>query len=460
MLRRLREQSRQWWDQHLSQFGSPASFRLFSLGRSPLYRALVFHVWDYPFTRAGKLLIAAFCLSTLPGAITDEVPLYVVPVALLALVLVVSSIGSIFRMVSAIEEIFRIVFSIKSIFRLAKCQLRVQWPDRVSAGQTVTLMATVTNVGWLPVYDLAVACFSPPDAWEPVRDELTVAALGRGESVTLPVKLIAWQRGLYRLPLVRAFSTFPFHLFRNEVTVCPGASILVLPQFRELQEVRLEAGDRHQPGGIAYSSQVGESPEYIGNRDYVPGDALRRIDFRSWARLARPIVREYQDEYYSRIALVMDTYVAPRRRAGRKGFADFEAAISLTAAIAEAVSRSEALIDIFAAWPELHVFRTGRNTTPFEHILEILAGIGPCRSNPFEHLTPALSEQMPHIASFVGVFLTWDESRRQLCRRALEANCRVKVVLISALPVLPPNEPGIEFQSVKPRQVEEGLGSL
>ena len=71
----------------------------------------------------------------------------------------------------------------------------------------------------------------------------------------------------------------------------------------------LDVGKRYQPGGIALTSHIGESPEYIGNRDYRPGDSLRRIDPRAWARLATPIVREYSEEYYCRIALVLDTYV-------------------------------------------------------------------------------------------------------------------------------------------------------
>jgi uncharacterized protein (DUF58 family) len=371
--------------------------------------------------------------------------MYVVPVALLSLVLVLSGIGSLFRI---------------TWFGLVKCDVHPHWPERVSAGQTVTVLVTVTNTGRFPIYDLAVACFGLPEAWEPVRDDLTLPVLGRGQTQTISLRLIAWQRGLYRLPPLRAFSTFPFHLFRNEVTVVPGGTILVLPRFHELQEVRLDAADRHQPGGIAFSSQVGESPEYIGNRDYVPGDALRRIDFRSWARLARPVVREYQDEYYSRIALVMDTFVAPKRRPGKRGFPDLEAAVSLTAALAHAVSQSEALIDIFAAGPEVHVFRAGRHTTPFEHILEILAGIGPCREDPLPQLAPALEEQWPNVSSAVCVFLHWDESRRQLCRRALQEGCLVKVILIRVGRGPLPSEAGVEVLTFSPAQIEMGVSSV
>jgi hypothetical protein len=43
---------------------------------------------------------------------------------------------------------------------------------------------------------------------------------------------------------------------------------------------------------------------------------VRRIDFRSWARLGKPVVREYQEEYYCRIALILDTHVVPKKTWG------------------------------------------------------------------------------------------------------------------------------------------------
>lgn len=416
-------------------------FRLLSVRRSPLLRSLSFYVWDYPFTRAGKLLIFAFFLSALPGAITDEVPMYCVPVSLLALVLVMSGMGS--------------------VFRWSRIKVQAQWPDRVAAGSPVSVRVQLTNAGWIPVYDLAVACFGPPPGWEFVRDEMTIATLRRGDSAGLTIQLIPWQRGVYRLPPVRAFSTFPFHLFRNEVGRAESATVLVLPKFHELTSMNLEISNRHQPGGVALTSHVGDSPEYIGNRDYMPGDALRRIDFRSWARLARPVVREYQDEYYCRIALVLDTFVAPRRRAGRKGFTDLEAAVSLTAAVSDAVSRGEALIDIFAAGPTLHVFQAGRHRANFENILEILAGVGPCRQDPFIEVAPVLAEELHRISTVVCILLDWNESRRMLVQRALEAGCHVKVLLVRVAKTDEETATaGVEIIQLTPAQVAAGIGTL
>jgi uncharacterized protein (DUF58 family) len=189
-------------------------------------------------------------------------------------------------------------------------------------------------------------------------------------------------------------------------------------------------GFRYQPGGIALTSNIGESPEYIGNREYRPGDPTRHIDFRAWARLASPVVREFQEEYYNRIALVIDTFVPGRRRAPAEGFPQLEAAISLGATVADALSRGEYLIDIFAAGPQLYVFRAGRHTAHFENIMEILACVDACRSDPFETVAPALSDELNAISTVVCVFLDWDASRELLVRAAAEAGCSVKLLIV------------------------------
>src|SRR5690606_31114912 len=113
-----------------------------------------------------------------------------------------------------------------------------------------------------------------------------------------------------------------FYLGRSGKDAIPLPPIIILPSFEPLAGLTLPVGTRYQPGGIALTSHVGESPEYIGNREYVPGEPIRRLDFRAWARTGRPVVREYQEEYYCRVALILDTWIAPGRKAGPAGFAE------------------------------------------------------------------------------------------------------------------------------------------
>ena len=417
---------------------------------------MLFFIWTYPFTPPGKVVMMALSVSALAGAITDDMPIYQIPVTLAVLVMVASACGSVLRWLSV--------------------SISGEWPDRVTAGQTVRGDFTVTNNNRWPLLDVSLAVFKLPATWEGLREERMVPTLPAGESAKLPIRVIPRRRGRYVLPSVRAFSTFPFNLFRNQLGRKESRPILVLPRFEPLQRINVDIGQRYQPGGIALMSQIGESPEYIGNREYMPGDSPRHIDFKSWARLAKPVVREFHEEYFHRLGLVLDTFLprdwlslnwlpADWRRhpwLRRQGERELEAAVSLTASVAEVFARGEYLLDVFAAGSELHIFRTGRSTTPIDAVLDILAEVPPCRSNPFAMLTAALATELPHISALVCVFLCWDESRQRLVQAALDNGCRVKVIVIqrrnAPLPQL--DRAGVQVLCFTAEQIETGIGEL
>lgn len=373
-------------------------------------RRFAHYLWLYKVTMPGKLMIAGTTFAGMVGVSTLDIPAYHLVTLLAALLGVAWCAGLLLR---------------------PRLSVSGRFPDKATAGQPVTGTLTVSNRSRLPVFDVGMGFFNLPQGLRTLdggRD--LVPVLRRGASATVSVRLEPLRRGAYALPPLRAYSTFPFGLFRSGKTRITGGTLLVQPSFHPVESVDLPVSARYQPGGVALTSNVGESPEYIGNRDYRPGDPLRRIDFRSWARLARPAVREYQEEYYCRVALVLDTFVPGRRRPGPKGFPTLEAAIGLSASVADALTRGEYLIDIFAAGPELYVFRAGRHIAHLDNILEILACVDRCRSNPFESLAPALSGELGNISTVVCVLLDWDASREALVRAAREAGCATRVLLV------------------------------
>ena len=104
--------------------------------------------------------------------------------------------------------------------------------------------------------------------------------------------------------------------------------------------------------------------------------------------------------------------------------------MSLSAAVADALSRGEYVLDIFAAGPELYVFRSGRHTAHLDNVLEILACVEESRRNPFALVAPALVDELANISTVICVLLDWDADRQALVRRAAEAGCATKVVVV------------------------------
>lgn len=362
--------------------------------------------WLVRLTPAGKLVVGG-CLLALISTVGIQVPTDQLVAALAVL----------------------LAFSLAAGFILwPRLQVTGQFPTKATAGHQILGQFTVTNRSRLPAFDIELDLFHLPERLQHITQERSIPLLSPGESAGITLTLSVQHRGLFHLPDVWAYSAFPFQLIRFGRTRQKLGSLVVLPSFHPLTSLNLPQGSRYQPGGVAMSSHVGESPEYIGTREYLPGESLRHLDHRAWARLGVPAVREFQEEYYCRVGIVLDTFV-PRRLRERLRDA-LEAAVSLTAAIAETLSRGETLINVFASGPELYVFEAGRHTAHLENVLEILAGVEPSRSRPYEHLGPALTEQLESISATVCVFLDWDEPRRRLARAVVESGSHLKLLFV------------------------------
>jgi len=346
-----------------------------------------------------------------------------------------------------------------------RVHLDARLPEKAVAGQAVTAHLTLTNLSPICGRDIQ----AEPAAAVPYLEQTPAAPpmlLAPGATVHTRLTVLPRKRGLYPWPAMRVFSLFPFGLFRTAVRggantprQAGNGMLLVYPRFTPLAGIDVPINARYQPGGIALSSQVGESPEYVGNREYRPGDSTRHLHHRSWARLGKPVVKEYQEEYYCRVALVLDTFVPAPRKPGPDGFPELEAAVSLSAAVADALGRGEYLIDIFAAGPELYVFRAGRHTAHFDNVLEILSCVDACRRNPFERVAPALADELANISSVICVLLDWDAGRERLMHAAAEAGCSTKVIIVRDGPTTLPwrdTGHGGRFAQYTPAAVQAG----
>lgn len=412
----------------------------------PLYK--MWRSWCDEITAPGKWMVGALLIAGL-GTVTVQVPVYQIFCGL-ATILCVS------------------IFTGFLVFPAVKVDGSL--PDQTSAGSTVKGTMSVTNKSWFrPAYDINIGLYDLQDGLSENSQTNTIRYLAAGDSVEIPLSLTAGRRGLFALPPLRAYTSFPFNLFRIGRPIRSMESLLVLPSFHPLASVDIPLGAKYQPGGISITSHIGESAEYIGNREYIPGEPVRRMDFRAWARLGQPVVREYQEEYYCRIALVLDTWVpsgksseSPALRPSGKQqrearSAQLEAAISLTAAIGDNVSSGEYLVDLFAAGSEMYVLKSERHAAHLDNILEILACVEPGNSDPFENMVPVISDELQNISTVVCVLLGWDDGRKKLMQSIVESGCSLKVIIVSDDDPQTFDAHDFEGIVITPQQIQSGV---
>ena len=274
--------------------------------------------------------------------------------------------------------------------------------------------------------------------------------LGREERSRARLGLRCKKRGLFRLKGFRVQSDFPYGILHAYRIYPLESSLLVYPRFTSLSHFQLPVGRRYQPGGIAFASSLGDSFELIGTREYREGDNPRDIDWRATGRLNKPVVREYREEYFLRVAVILDTHIpdvgrdalgrvrsSPTSRSLKEAF---ERAVSLTAAVSDKMARDDYLVDLFAAGPNLYHLTAGRSIAYLDQILDILACVEESPIAPFATIEPELFDHLAQVTAVVCLLLDWDETRRAFIQRIQDSGAAVKVIFVRDEPfTLDPN---------------------
>ena len=314
--------------------------------------------------------------------------------------------------------------------RRPSARLEGRLPARLTAGRSASARVDVVPEGPRRGGPHALYWDGPlpdPAALEVLPGERALAAPAASR-VSVAVDLRPRRRGRYVLPRLGLARCDLFGLVRTRAVWLPETVVLAYPRYCTLDALPLPVGRRYQPGGIPLASELGDSLEFVGTREYREGDPPRRIHWRSWARLGRPVVREYQEEYFSRIALVLDTFLPPKPRPRER--ARFEAAISLLASVADHFGRSEEVVDILAAGPDLYEVSAGRSLGRLDDVLDVLACLEPSPAPPFESIGPPLFDRLERLTTVVAVMLEWDEARESFLRRVRAMGVALRVLLV------------------------------
>jgi uncharacterized protein (DUF58 family) len=227
-----------------------------------------------------------------------------------------------------------------------------------------------------------------------------------GQEARVFIELTPLRRGVIRLHDLRVALPDPFGLFQKCARVkAPAATLMVLPRRHPLPPIQLPGGAAFKITGETNTNAIGNSGEFVGLRDYRPGDPLRQIHWKSWARTGRPIVKELEDTFYPRYGLVLDTLCLDRTDIR------FEEAVSVAASFASAIDTSESLLDLMFIKNEAHIVTAGRGVERAEKLLEVLAGVTPERTGDFKALSELVLRHRDDLTSCLVILNGWDPQR-------------------------------------------------
>jgi uncharacterized protein (DUF58 family) len=147
---------------------------------------------------------------------------------------------------------------------------------------------------------------APPAAGDPSggKDSARFGALGRVELVRAYRSQL---RGTFALGDLRLCVVGPLGLVARQARFAGSQELAVEPALLRLREtLQLAASERWQDLGLRRLRRHGGEREFESLREYVAGDEVRRVDWKAFARRAKPMVRTYQVERGQELILCLD----------------------------------------------------------------------------------------------------------------------------------------------------------
>ena len=253
-------------------------------------------------------------------------------------------------------------------------------PARVEAGSTSTVRLHLDNVSRLPTGVLLMEDVLPYILGGRPRFVLDKVEPQGVREVTYPVR--SDLRGRFRIGPLSVRLTDPFGLCELSRSFATTSELTVTPVVTRLPAVRL-GGDWAGGGDAAARSIASSGTDDAATREYRHGDDLRRVHWRSTARVGELMVRREEQPFQSRATLLLDGRDSAHRGAGPGS--SFECAVSAVASIGVTLARSGFALSLLRENGEF----LSPPAVPLTEglLLDVLAGVGTSRAT---HLDDAV----------------------------------------------------------------------
>jgi len=260
-------------------------------------------------TTRGRSFLAAAAAAALAAIILGEKDLFRVAVLLAALPLLAA------------------FYVGRTRYRLA-CSRSLE-PHRAQVGASARVILRLQNLSRLPIGTMLLEDRLPYALGS--RPRLVLERLGAHQASSVAYTVRADVRGRYEVGPLIVRLTDPFGLCELTRAFPSVDKLTVIPQIHPLNSIRL-AGEFAGSGDSRARSVAVHGEDDAATREYRNGDDLRRVHWRSTARVGELMVRREEQPWESRATVVLDTRATAHR--GEGPTASFEWAVSAAASIA------------------------------------------------------------------------------------------------------------------------------
>lgn len=196
----------------------------------------------------------------------------------------------------------------------------------VNCGEKLPVLLEISNQSLLPRFFLDLAC-----DYAGSRQRLFVSSLGPRESRKVRLEFEDTRRGAYIGAHIRLSSSAPAGLARIRRNLDAPGPVVVYPLWHRLA-TDWDSGQKN--AGYMVSSAIptrNTASDYLGVREYHPGDSTRSIHWRSSARSGKLASIEYSRQAAITPVMLLDTFSEAER--GKGPSSTFEMAVTIAASL-------------------------------------------------------------------------------------------------------------------------------
>jgi len=338
---------------------------------------------------------------------------------------------------------------------------------RCFAGETVSLIAAVTNRKVLPLTYLVVG-ESVPVGLQVQSQRLQFQSrsrevlrmrfsLGWYQRVERRFTLRALRRGAYRLGPAVVTAGDPFGWAEERMEVGPSELLVVYPRVLPLEEVGLPA--RRPFGDLASRDRLFADPlRFAGVREYRPGDPLNQVHWKATAAAGELQVKLLDPSASLGLAVFLNTWSYERFWEGDDADS-LEAGVTLAASIVGWAHEQALPVGLYAngmvyEWGFSLRLPPARGDAVLVQALEGLARLQTGSPEPLWELMAAEVPSLPYGTSLVVITRQVGADLAGAILRAQRSGRPVTLVLTGAEPTEAPDLPGVTVYRVAG---EEGL---
>jgi uncharacterized protein (DUF58 family) len=318
-------------------------------------------------------------------------------------------------------------------------------PEEVVQGEDTFVKLIVTNASGGIRLGLRV------DDPHVAPTELFVTAIRPGERVELVTSRVAARRGVHEDAPVVLRSNAPFGVAERRRRLAVSGRTIVVPAVVPLGRLPFLSRASDPERAARSVPRRGAGPEYLGVREYRPGDNPRHVHWPSTARTGSVMVRELEEERSRRLAFVVDT-LTDVGEAGTPLDACCTAAASI-GRVAAGDGRSVRLVTT-GARGALHT----ADELDEGSLRRGLAALVPT-GIPFADTVANIGDVLAGIDEVVLLFPTWRTNGDVALARAVEALAGGRLDVV-AIPVEVGADDARRVAALRPEENDAMVGSL